>query len=165
MAQYRFVTEWQVDATAGQVWDVLLDYRQWPSWWRGFRAVEQLESGDASGRGMRIRQSWRAWLPYTMVLDLEILDLQRPSLVQGRASGNVEGTCTWSLDERDGATTVRFVMDVCTTRWWMNLPVPFAGRVFAGNYDAIMRWGAEGMARVLGGRVVDSTREARLAGA
>lgn len=31
----------------------------------------------------------------------------------------------------------------------MNLPVPFAGRVVTLNFDAIMRWGGEGLARRL----------------
>lgn len=165
MANYRFVTEWKAAAPAERVWDVLLNYRQWPTWWKGFRSVEQLTEGDASGRGMTIRQGWRSWLPYTMTLDLEILDLEHPRLVVGRASGDVEGTCTWTLDDRDGTTAVRFVMDVRTTRWWMNLPVPFAGAVFAFNYDLIMGRGAQGMARVLDGQVIDTTRQARLAGA
>jgi hypothetical protein len=165
MGHYRFITEWQADAPAEQVWDVLLDYRRWPTWWRGFRSVEQLAPGDPSGRGMRIRQAWRSLIPYTLTFDLEILGLQRPGLVRGRASGAVEGDCTWTLEEQAGRTTVRFLMDVRTTRWWMNLPLPLAGRIFAWNYDAIMRWGAEGMTRAMGRPVVDATAELRLAGA
>lgn len=165
MGHYRFVTEWRVDATAERVWDVLLDYRQWPAWWKGFRSVEQLSAGDPSGRGMVIRQRWHSLLPYTLVFELEILDLEHPRLVEGRASGDVEGACTWRIDEHEGWTTVRFVMDVHTTRWWMNLPVPFAARIFALNYDTVMRWGAKGMARVIAADVVDATAQARLAGA
>jgi uncharacterized protein YndB with AHSA1/START domain len=165
MAHFRSVTEWHIDAPVERVWDVLLDSGRWPTWWKGFRAVEQLSAGEPSGRGMRIRQSWRSHLPYTLVLDLEITDIQRHRLLAGRTSGDMAGSCTWSFEPADGGTAVRFVMDVRPTRWWMNLPVPFAGRVFAWNFDAVMRWGAEGITRVLDGRVVDLTRQARLASA
>lgn len=163
MGRYRFVTEWHVAAPSEQVWNALLDYRAWPTWWQGFRKVEQLTPGDESGVGMTIRQGWRSRLPYTLVFDLEILRIERLAQLEGRATGNVEGTCAWTFVEADGGTLVRFLLDVRTTRWWMNLPVPFARRIFAWNYDAIMRQGSDGIARLLGTDVVDRTAAARLA--
>lgn len=163
MGRHRFVTEWQVAASSELVWNALLDYRAWPTWWRGFRRVEQLAPGDEQGVGMTIRQGWRSRLPYTLVFDLEILRIERLAVLEGRATGDVEGTCTWTFQEHDGATRVRFVLDVRTARWWMRLPVPFAGRIFARNYDAIMRQGSDGIARLLGTDVVDRTPVVRLA--
>lgn len=150
MGHYRMVTEWHADAPLEQVWDALLLVREWPSWWRGFRAVEQLRPGEDSGVGMVVHQAWRSYLPYTLRFDLEILRVERHALLEGRAGGDIEGTCRWTFQRREDGTVVRFVMDVRTTRWWMNLPVPFAGRVFASNFDAVMRWGSEGLARLLG---------------
>jgi hypothetical protein len=77
------------------------------------------------------------------------------------ASGDLEGKGTWSFEPREGGTRVRYVWAVRTTRRWMNLPIPLARRVFALNHDAIMARGAEGLARELGVRVVDRTKEAR----
>jgi hypothetical protein len=45
----------------------------------------------------------------------------------------------------------------------MNLPIPFARRIFAWNLDAIMRQGSDGIGRLLGTDVVDRTTAARLA--
>lgn len=149
MGHYRMITEWHADAPLDRVWDALLLVRDWPTWWKGFRSVEQLRPGEESGVAMVVRQAWRSYLPYTLEFDLEILRVERRTLLEGRASGDVEGTCRWSFEQRDGGTVVRFVMDVRTTRWWMNLPAPFAGRVFAFNYHAIMRWGSEGLGRLL----------------
>jgi uncharacterized protein YndB with AHSA1/START domain len=33
MQQYRFVTIWRFRAPIEQVWDAILDYQAWPSWW------------------------------------------------------------------------------------------------------------------------------------
>jgi hypothetical protein len=72
----------------------------------------------------------------------------------------VAGICRWTFEPRGDTTRVRFLMDVRTTRAWMNLPVPFARQVFALNFGTIMRWGSEGLARLLGTRVVHRTAEA-----
>jgi hypothetical protein len=165
MARYRCTSEWEVDASIDRTWDALLLVGEWPTWWRGFRAVERLEGGDERGVGMRVRQQWHSLLPYTMVIDLEMARVERHRLLEGRATGDMAGTCSWEFEQAGDRTKVRFVLDVRPTRWWMSLPVPFAGRVFAWNFDAIMRWGSEGLAGLLGTSVVDRTPQLRLAGA
>jgi hypothetical protein len=159
MTRYRCTSEWEVDASIDRTWDALLDVGKWPSWWRGFRAVERLAGGEPSGVGMRIRQHWRSLLPYTVVLDLEMTRVERHRLLEGRATGDMAGTCTWSFEDLGGRTRVRFELDVRPTRWWMRLPVPFAGRIFAWNVGAIMGWGSEGLAGLLGTTVVDRTAD------
>jgi hypothetical protein len=165
MARYRCTSEWLVEASLDRTWDALLDVGAWPSWWRGFRAVERLAGGDPSGVGMRIRQHWRSLLPYTTAIELEMTRVERHRRLEGRASGDMAGTCTWAFEDLGGRTRVRFTLDVEPTRWWMRLPVPFAGRVFAWNFGAIMDWGSDGLARRLGTAVVDRAPHGELAGA
>jgi uncharacterized protein YndB with AHSA1/START domain len=165
MASYRLVTEWHADASRDRVWNALLDVRAWPSWWRGFRAVDVLHPGEDSGVGMVLRQQWRSLISYTLTFDLEVMQLVQGQRLDGRMTGDVEGVATWTMDEHDGGTRIRFVMDVRPSRPWMGLPLPFAGRIFAANYDAVMRWGCEGLGRVLAARVADGTVAVGLAGA
>jgi uncharacterized protein YndB with AHSA1/START domain len=157
MADYTFLTDWQVDASRERVWDTLLDVRRWPTWWPGFRSVEVLDPGGDSGVGTVLRQQWRSLVPYTLTLELEILTVERGRRLVGRVSGDLLGRATWTLDEQDGETVVRFMMEVTPARAWMRLPLPFAGRIIAANYAAIMRWGGQGLARVVGRRVIEST--------
>lgn len=149
MSEFHVVTEWRTAASRAQVWDVLLNVREWPSWWRGFRQVDQLASGDDRGIGMRLRQQWRSHLPLTMTLELEVIDIRSRELLVGRIAGEMTGTATWTMREEDGETVVRFAFDVAPVRPWMRLPVPFADRVFAWNYGAVMAWGRDGLARRL----------------
>lgn len=165
MAQYRFVTEWHADASRLRVWNALLDVRAWPAWWKGFRAVEVLDAGQESGVGMRLRQRWRGLLPYTLTIDLEIDRIERGRLLEGRMSGDLDGRATWTMDERDGETRIRFVMAFRPGRRWMRLPLPFAGWVLARTYDTIMRQGGEGLDLLLGSGVEDRIAGVRLAGA
>ena len=164
MARHRVVSTWHVDAPVERVWDAILDYPNWPTWWRGFVGVDRLRTGDESGVGTVLRQKWRSLLPYTLAFDLEITRVERHRLLEGRASGPVDGSATWVFRPTSSGTEVTFTLDVRTTRPWMNLPVPFAGRVFAANFGAVMHWGSEGLARLLGTSVVDRTAASTPAG-
>ncbi len=161
MGKYRVESTWHVDAPVEPVWDAILRYADWHTWWRGFVGVDLLRSGDDSGIGTLLRQRWRGWLPYTLEFDLEIVRVERRRILEGRASGPVAGTATWEFRPTDGGCEVTFALDVRTTRAWMNLPVPFARRIFESNFGAIMRSGSTGLARHLGTRVVDRTAEER----
>ena len=149
MVRYRYASEWLVAAPEERVWDALLLVTEWPRWWRGFLAVERLEDGQASGIGMRLRQRWRGPLPWTTTMELEIADVASRRVLAGRATGDMRGSATWTFEDRGGRTAVRFDLDVSPTRWWMRLPVPFAGRFFAWNVGTIVRWGADGLSRLL----------------
>ena len=148
--KHRFQTVWWTPATVDQVWEALADYATWPTWWRGIENVEVLRSGDESGAGTVLRQWWRSRVPYTLVFDLQMLRIERGKLLDGRASGDLEGSCRWTLIPVNGGTEIRFDVDVRTDRWWMNLPIPLASRVVRASFETIMGWGREGLAQTLG---------------
>jgi uncharacterized protein YndB with AHSA1/START domain len=154
MSQYVFVTAWQVGAPIERVWHAISRAEDWPSWWKGVLAVDRRRQGDSSGIGEVTHQVWKSRLPYRLVFDYEIEKVEPPTLLQGRAVGELEGTGTWRLAEEDDVTRVSFDWHVQTTRRWMDLPIPFARRVFQYNHDVVMRWGSEGLAQLLGAPVV-----------
>jgi hypothetical protein len=147
---YRLQTVWWTPAVIDQVWEILASYKAWPSWWRGIQSVEVLRNGDQSGVGTVLRQGWRSRLPYTLVFDLEMLRIESRKLLEGRASGDLEGICRWTFTPVNGGTEIRFDVDIRPGRWWMNLPIPFTPRIVRANFEAIMRWGREGLAQKLG---------------
>ena len=153
VGRYRFLTVWWTAAATDRVWEALANYAAWPTWWRGIQSVEVLRRGDESGVGTILRQQWRSRLPYTLVFDLEMLRIEGEKLLDGRASGDLEGACRWTLAPVDGGTELRFAVDVRTGRWWMSLPIPFASRVVQASFDTIMSWGREGLACTLGAPV------------
>lgn len=149
-ARYRFSTVWWTPVVTDRVWEVLASYAAWPNWWRGIQGVEVLRRGDESGVGTILRQRWRSRVPYTLVFDLEMRRIESGKLLDGRASGDLEGACRWTLAQVEGGTELRFDVDVRTGRWWMNLPIPFASRIVHASLETIMGWGREGLERALG---------------
>jgi len=153
MASYSFVTIWRHRAPIEAVYDAIADSLRWPEWWPTVRRVEELATGDPStGDGSVRRYTFKGSLPYTLSFDMAVTRLERPRVLAGEATGELEGTGVWTLTEEPGGITVaRYDWNVRTTRWWMNLLAPIAGPVFRANHDVVMRAGAKGLCDRLGG--------------
>ncbi len=151
MKQYQFVTTWFLeDTTAEAVFDALLHTEQWPGWWHGVTQVGELVPGDETGLGNVRRYTFRSLLPYSLTFDMRSTAIERPSILEGAAFGDLVGTGKWTLTPRDGGVDVRYDWNVGTTKEWMNVLAPITGPVFEWNHDIIMRWGEEGLRSTLG---------------
>ncbi len=155
MARYEFLTTWQLDAPIDAVFEVLRDSERYPAWWKGVKRVEMLATGNENGVGDASRFTWRSVLPYSLSFDLRVLRVEQPYVIEGQASGELEGTGIWMLSEQNGdGTTVVYDWRVRTTKAWMNAFGPLARPAFVWNHDIVMRQGAEGLARELGARLI-----------
>ncbi len=115
-----------------------------------------LEHGDAEGVGSLGRYVWKSRLPYRLGFDTRIVAIDRPRYMEGHAAGELEGTGRWRLFEEGPMTAVTYQWEVRTTAAWMNRVAPLARPVFAWNHDVVMAWGAQGLARLLGARLLAS---------
>jgi uncharacterized protein YndB with AHSA1/START domain len=149
-AHYAFGTRWWIGAPRDDVFEVLHASERWPEWWDGLERVVKLEEGDAEGRGSLGRYTWRSVIGYRLSFEMRITRVERPDVMEGRASGDLDGTGAWRLTTEGDATVVVFEWRVRTTRPWMNLLAPVARPLFRWNHDRLMRSGGEGLARRLG---------------
>lgn len=153
MAKYEFLTTWCVDAPIDAVFELLNDSVGYPRWWKGVTSVEIVKPGDETGVGEVDHFVWRSVLPYSLGFDLEVTRVERPYLIEGHASGELEGIGTWRLYAGQGVAIV-YDWRVRTTRLWMNLMGPLARPAFAWNHDLVMRQGGTGLAAELGARLL-----------
>ena len=156
MGEYRFLTTWCLDAPLDDVWDVVYRMEGWPEWWRGVEAVDEVRPGDELGVGSVYRHRWRSRLPYTVAFDIRTTRVEYPRLLEGRASGELDGVGRWRFYEGEG-TAVTYEWHVRTTRAWMRVVEPFGRPVFAWSHDVVMRWGGESLARRLGVELIAQT--------
>ena len=152
--EYRFLTTWLLDCERERVWEAIYDSEAWPRWWRGVKRAERLAEGDEQGIGQRGRYVWRSAIPYAVEFEIRTTRVERPHLLEGAATGGLEGTGRWRLFEDDGATAVLYEWNVSTTKRWMNLVAPIARPVFEWNHDWVMRNGGAGIAELLGCRLL-----------
>jgi uncharacterized protein YndB with AHSA1/START domain len=152
MADYHFLTTWCIDAPIDAVFDLLNDSAGYPRWWKGVRSVEVLERGDEFGVGELDRFVWRSVLPYSLGFDMRVTRVHPPYLIEGQATGELEGVGTWRLYEGQGVAVI-YDWRVRTTKPWMNAFGPLARPAFTWNHDLVMRQGGHGLAAELGARL------------
>lgn len=150
MADYAFLTTWLLDAPRQRVWEAVHDQASWPSWWRGVEEAVELRPGDADGVGSVSRMVWKSALPYRVSFEVTTTRVERPTLLEGQAVGELEGTGRWRFYEQDGVTAVLYEWNVATTRPWMNHLAPLLRPAFEWNHDWVMARGGEGIAALLG---------------
>jgi uncharacterized protein YndB with AHSA1/START domain len=161
--EYRFLTTWLLASPREPVYELIWDSAGWPDWWPGVIEAAELEPGDsATGLGRRGRYEWRSTIPYPVRFEVVTTRVEPPHLLEGAASGGLEGTGRWRLFEADGGpgdslTAVTYEWNVCTPKLWMNLLAPVAAPVFRWNHDRIMSAGGRGLAQRLATRLVAST--------
>lgn len=154
MAEFRLVTIWRIEAPLPQVCAAISHCLHWPTWWKGVEKVEELDPGDAEGIGSLRRFTWKSRLPYRLTFDVRVTHAEPLKVLEGHASGEVEGIGRWHFSRDGSVTIVRYEWHVRTTRRWMNLLAPIARPLFKWNHDQVMRQGAEGLARLLNARLV-----------
>lgn len=154
--EYRLLTIWRYAAPQKQVFDVIADAATWPSWWPGVDGVEELARGAADRIGAVHRYTWKGDLPYRLSFLARATRIEAPALLEAEVEGDLSGSGRWSFAYSAGVTTVRYEWRVRTTRPWMNLAAPLAGRLFVHNHHALMRRGGEALARKLDVPLVDS---------
>jgi hypothetical protein len=154
MAEYSFISVWQLDAPIEWVWEVIHDAAHYPDWWQYVASVEQLEPGDSRGIGALHRYRWTTALPYTFVFELRATRVEPPHLLEATAVGELAGLGRWELAADGAGTTVQYTWNVRTTKPWMNVVAPLARPAFSWNHGIIMRAGGEGLARWLGARLL-----------
>jgi uncharacterized protein YndB with AHSA1/START domain len=148
-SHYHFETTWAINAPIAAVWAELNRPDAWPSWWHGVIAVEVLEPGDRAGLGAYRRMTWRSLLPYRLVFNMRTVRLEPPSVIEGRADGELCGVGLWSLTPTATGTRARFDWTVEATKPWMRWFAPLARPLFEWNHAVSMRWGLEGLRRRL----------------
>ncbi len=146
---YEFLTAWVLAAPRERVWEAIYDSDTWPRWWRGVIEAEREHDGDEAGIGQIGRYVWRSKLPYNLEFRMKTTRVEPPHLLEGHASGELEGIGRWRLFEDNSSTAVIYEWNVHTTRPWMNLLAPVARPVFAWNHDWVMRNGGTGLASLL----------------
>jgi hypothetical protein len=108
--------------------------------------VEVLRAPEADGAGGAARMTWRTRLPYSLSFDIVNVRFERPTTMEGRATGELEGTGIWRLTPTEFGVAVEYDWNVRTTKAWMNLLAPVARPVFSWNHARVMAAGQEGLA-------------------
>jgi hypothetical protein len=153
--EYRFVTVWYIEAPLEAVCETLCHSLNWPQWWSNVESVEEIAPGNVRGIGSVRRYTWRGRLPYRLTFDIRVIHLVPLAVIEGIASGDVEGKGRWSFTVDGAVTVVRYEWHIRTIPVWMNLLALFARPLIEWNHNAVMQQGGEALARRLNARLIE----------
>ncbi len=154
MKTYNFITIWRVKAPIESVWNEIYHATNGPTWWKGVESVSEISKGDEIGLGSIHRYTWKSKLPYRLSFEMQTIRIEPPLLLEGIATGELQGRGQWRLSTEAGETIVRYDWSVKTTKRWMILLAPLARPLFEWNHDVVMNWGAKGLGERLRASVV-----------
>ena len=154
-ASYSFLTTWILDAPRGNVWDAIYEIEQWPAWWRGVGASTSSSTATVTGSGRSTGTSGGASSPIPCA---SRPDHEHRAAVPDRGEGRRRARRHRPLALLRGReTAVTYEWNVHTTRPWMNLLAPIARPVFRWNHNVVMHQGGQGLADLLGARLLAVT--------
>lgn len=158
MPQFSLTTTWLIPAPVEAVWSCLIDTQAWPSWWKYVVAVEEMAAGDSSGINNIRQYYWRTCLPYSLMLNLCVTQIQAPHLVVVEVKGDLKGngSCRLSPIAAADHTRVEFNWEVQTCKPWMNWFSTLTRPVFAWNHAQVMRLGEQGLIRYFDAKVANN---------
>jgi hypothetical protein len=145
LAQYSFVTTWNVRAPADKVWDAL---QCMSAWWPGM-VVSKILTPGPTGVGTRYERLTRGKLPYDLRYLVTVTRFDPPREAAYDSKGDLVGKGSYVLTQRGETTTVVFTWDVATSGFWMNVLAPLLKPLFAWNHNYVMAEGEKGLARYL----------------
>ena len=159
--EYNIVTVWHIEAPLETVYELISQSLNWPQWWCNVKSVEEIAPGDTKGVGNIRRYTWQGVLPYRLIFDICVTHIEPQVVIEGIASGDLEGYGRWSFSSNDAVTIVRYEWQVRTTSFWMNLLELFAYPLIKWNHNLVMRQGGKALAHKLNSRLIQVVHYSR----
>jgi len=101
--EYHFLSYWRVEATCGEVADILGDPVALARWWPSvYLAVDEIAPPRSDGTGRRAWLLTKGWLPYTIRWEFEVVESRYPHGFTIVATGDFDGRGEWTFVQ-DGA--------------------------------------------------------------
>jgi hypothetical protein len=142
---YSFRSFWSVRATAGRVFDALVDLARYPAWWPDIRAVTRLDDDTAE-------VTCRSVLPYVLTFRLHrAAQDARAGFMRVDMTGDLDGYVQGRVAEhRTAGTLLVITQRVVVTKPLLRTLSPVARPLFRANHALMMRRGQRGLRAYLG---------------
>lgn len=143
---YEIVSHWRVPGRIADVFDVLTDAPGLPRWWpAAYARVSEIAPGDANGIGRTSDITTRGALPYDVNWRIEVIAVERPTMIRIRASGDLVGVGEWRLRQDGPDVALDYDWRVRVGKPWMKAFEVVLKPLFVFNHNIVMRKGERGL--------------------
>jgi len=140
MLKYHFVTEWSFKAPVERVWEVIKDAESMPAWWPGLKKC-QIRGDDKTLKVGTLLEAAVKGLLGDLNFTLEVSEIEPHKRLLLKSSGDLRGIGLWTLAPDGDGTRTRFLWEITTTGWLMNLVGLLFKPLLARNHDRVMAAG------------------------
>ena len=160
---YHFLTTWRVEGTCGEVADILGDPLRLSVWWPSvYLKVDEIEPARAeNGVGRRVRLLTKGWLPYTLRWELLVVDSRYPHGSTIAATGDLEGTGVWTIEQDGGSVDISYDWRIRATKPLLRHLSFLLRPLFEANHRWAMTQGEESLKLELARQRATSNSERR----
>lgn len=138
---YSFVTTFTLDASPVRIWDTLLDFKEWGSWWKAVQKVTATGQGKDEVVTIKVGH-----LGYYLAFSMQITSIRVDKEICFDSTGDLAGAGRFEINAASKLTTVIFYWDIVTTKKWMNVLAPVLSPFFILSHRFVMREFIHGLA-------------------
>jgi len=158
---YHFITHWRVPSTCEEVTRLLGHAPDLPRWWPSvYLNVWELEKGDpATGLGKIIRLYTKGWLPYTLVWQFQVTEVNHSHGFRLDAWGDFAGRGIWTFAQDGNAVNITYDWEITAQKPLLRDYSFLFKPIFAANHEWAMRMGERSLQLELARRRAQSPEE------
>ena len=133
---YKLNTRFSFDEPVEIIWNEIIDFENWPSWWTGIERIDNLHHSE-SVEGNTCKSIVRGYIPYSLVFYSFIDKIVPMTLISTKINGDLEGGGVCRFSEKGTGTELWLEWNVSPTKLWMKILSPVARSYFVKNHDKI----------------------------
>jgi hypothetical protein len=161
MNEYHFITHWQVEGTAQEVYDVINDVTSLTRWWPSvYLDVTLLDPGDEHGIGKPASLYTKGWLPYTLRRQLRVTETNCPCGSALEAEGDLNGRGIWTFEQAGPMVNITYDWKVIADKPLLRMFSFLFKPIFSANHRWAMAQGEESLKLELARRRAASPEDA-----
>ena len=140
--EYHFISDWQVEGTIDEVYDIITNTSSLPRWWPSvYLDVTMLQPGREDGTQKVVRLLTRGWLPYSLDWTLLVTESRRPHGFTLEADGDFKGRGIWHFVQDGSRVLIRYDWKIRADKLLLRI-LSFAFKpVFEANHRWAMKRG------------------------
>jgi len=143
---YHFEDHWKIPHPIDAVWDVLATPIKFPDWWQGV----YLNATALDPAARRIAVLTKGRLPYKLRWTIETIRMEKPNLIEFKASGDFStDSSKWILRPEGKATLVTLDWNPKVEKPIVKLLSPVLKQVFEWNHHWAMNLGEKQLTEYL----------------
>ncbi len=150
-AEYHFITDWRVEATAEEVAEVLGDAEGLARWWPSvYLKVKELQPGDpVTHIGRVVDLHTKGWLPYTLRWKFTVTESRGTRGFKLAAEGDFVGTGEWTFTPEGDHLNIRYDWRIRADKALLRYGTFIFRPFFNANHRWAMAQGEESLKREL----------------